>query len=236
MPSPARSFLTGGLFLLPLVLLGLAAACGATETPEPVQTLAPGTDGSVTEAPSTTSADAIQLLQSAWDNPQLPESFRVSVDMTMNESGQETTFVTVTEFAGDGRRRSLVSTEDLGESYTVETITTQDEVFTNMPFVGWVRMSLESLASFTGLPTELIGDPMSLANNLILPEGTPWELYDITSVGQEEIDGVLTEHVRIEIKDLEAFAELMQENLDGLANVRYQRRYCYRPSHGFHRV
>lgn len=212
--SLVRSLIKGSTFLLALVLLGVATACGATETPEPVQTLSPGTGGSGTEASSTPSADALQIFQSSFDAAQNLRSYRGRTVINTDALGETGTIFIDTEVTKNGRIRSFMTMDVLGEDQELESIMIQDKIFTKIPGLGWFIVSTESMLELTGQSTEALTDPTSFYNNLFSEDSIPWELYDVVSLGQEEVDGVPTEHLWVQVDYQQVLARMDDAGLD----------------------
>ncbi|MCH7605757.1 MAG: hypothetical protein IH962_01250 [Chloroflexi bacterium] len=73
--------------------------------------------------------------------------------------------------------------------------------------MGWVHMGTGSLAGITGQPMPGLNDPLGFYENLFPGEGIRWDLYEVEFLGKEVMDGVQTEHLKIEMD----FAKILRQ-------------------------
>ena len=82
-------------------------------------------------------------------------------------------------------------------------------MYTKVPEIGWVKMDMETLAQSAGQLTTT--DPSGLFNNFLPTEDIPLELYTVRSLGRDEVDGVETERLSLEVDFKEIWLHLSEE-------------------------
>ena len=93
--------------------------------------------------------------------------------------------------------RLVMEMDSLASGMRMEMVIADDEMFANLPGVGWVRMDASAMSGILGQAGPGIEDPMGLFNGLFPNDALPADLYNVQSLGKEEVDGVPTEHLVI---------------------------------------
>ena len=99
--------------------------------------------------------------------------------------------------AASGRMRLVMDMDSLAPGMRMEMVIADDEMFANLPGVGWVRMDASAMSGILGQAGPGIEDPMGLFDGLFPDGALPASLYNVQSLGKEEVDGVPTEHLVI---------------------------------------
>ena len=138
-----------------------------------------------------------QLLQRSLELTGELQSFRAHVEMLMLTQGQSLPLSFDMTKAASGRLRLVMEMDSLAGGMRMEMVIADDEMFANLPGVGWVRMDASAMSGILGQAGPGIEDPMGLFNGLFPNGALPADLYNVQSLGKEEVDGVPTEHLVI---------------------------------------
>ena len=138
-----------------------------------------------------------QLLQRSLELTGELQSFRAHVEMLMITQGQRLPLSFDMTKAASGRMRLVMEMDSLAGGMRMEMVIADDEMFANLPGVGWVRMDASAMSGILGQAGPGIEDPMGLFNGLFPNGALPADLYNVQSLGKEEVDGVPTEHLVI---------------------------------------
>ena len=192
----------------PVVLALLMALMISTLACEEAQALSAAADGGGVAAPEA------QLLQRSLELTDALQSFRAHVDMEMMMQGQKLPLSFDMAKAANGRTRLVMDMEALASGMRMEMIIADEEMFANLPGVGWMRMDASAMSDMLGQAGPGIDDPMELFNNLFPSGALPADLYSVQSLGKDEVDGVPTEHLLILI-DIGAIMKEMGKSSKG---------------------
>ncbi len=99
--------------------------------------------------------------------------------------------------AANGRIHLSMDMEALASGMRMEMIVAEEQMFTSLPGIGWVRMDATAMSGLLGQGAPGMDDPMGLFNNLFPRGDLPPDVYSVKSLGTEEVDGVTTEHLLI---------------------------------------
>ncbi len=138
-----------------------------------------------------------QLLQRSLELTDELQSFRAHVEMLMMTQGQRLPLSFDMTKAASGRMRLVMEMDTLASGMRMEMVIADDEMFANLPGVGWVRMDASAMSGILGQAGPGIEDPMGLFNGLFPNGALTADLYNVQSLGKEEVDGVPTEHLVI---------------------------------------
>jgi len=138
-----------------------------------------------------------QLLQRSLELTGELQSFRAHVEMLMMTEGQRLPLSFDMTKAASGRMRLVMEMDSLAGGMRMEMVIADDEMFANLPGVGWVRMDASAMSGILGQAGPGIEDPMGLFNGLFPNGALPADLYNVQSLGKDEVDGVPTEHLVI---------------------------------------
>jgi len=138
-----------------------------------------------------------QLLQRSLELTGELQSFRAHVEMLMITQGQRLPLSFDMTKAASGRMRLVREMDSLAGGMRMEMVIADDEMFANLPGVGWVRMDASAMSGILGQAGPGIEDPMGLFDGLFPNGALPADLYNVQSLGKEEVDGVSTEHLVI---------------------------------------
>jgi hypothetical protein len=120
------------------------------------------------------------------------------VDLEVTILGELVLTAVDMEMGRGGRIRSVYNIDVYGGKLSFEAIIADPLFYLNVPGEGWIQMKTKTIGEETGLALEALNDPMAFYGGLFPDGGVPWELYTVESLGQEEVDGVQTEHLSIE--------------------------------------
>ncbi len=138
-----------------------------------------------------------QLLQRSLELTGELQSFRAHVEMLMMMDGKRLPLSIDMTKAASGRMRLVMDMDSLAPGMRMEMVIADDEMFANLPGVVWVRMDASAMSRILGQAGPGIEDPMGLFNGLFPNGALPASLYNVQSLGKEEVDGVPTEHLVI---------------------------------------
>ena len=138
-----------------------------------------------------------QLLQRSLELTGELQSFRAHVEMLMMKQGQRLPLSFDMIKAANGRMRLVMEMDALASGMRMEMVIADDEMFANLPGVGWMRMDASAMSGILGQAGPGIEDPMGLFDGLFPDGALPASLYNVQSLGKEEVDGVPTEHLVI---------------------------------------
>ena len=138
-----------------------------------------------------------QLLQRSLELTGELQSFRAHVEMVIITQGQRLPLSFDMTKAASGRMRLVMEMDSLAGGMRMEMVIADDEMFANLPGAGWVRMDASAMSGILGQAGPGIEDPMGLFNGLFPNGALPADLYNVQSLGKEEVDGVPTEHLVI---------------------------------------
>ena len=113
-----------------------------------------------------------------------------------------------TETGRDGRVRAVIDMDAFGDKQSFEMIIAKPYVYVEVPDRGWTQVSAAAMAEFTGQSVEVFSDPTALYGSLFPVEDVPWELYVVESLGHEEVEGIQTEHLSIQLDFQEIWQRL----------------------------
>ena len=138
-----------------------------------------------------------QLLQRSLELTGELQSFRAHVEMLMMMDGKRLPLSIDMTKAASGRMRLVMDMDSLAPGMRMEMVIADDEMFANLPGVVWVRMDASAMSGILGQAGPGIEDPMGLFDGLFPDGALPASLYNVQSLGKEEVDGVPTEHLVI---------------------------------------
>lgn len=201
-PTSTQSHRVGpGILALLIALMVSAVAC---EEAQALNAIADGGEDVVSVA----SSPEAQLLQRSLQLTDALQSFRAHVDMDMNMQGQEFPMSFDMSKAANGRLRLVMDMGDLLNGMRMEMIVADDEIFANLPGAGWMRLDASALSGMLGPAGPGIDDPLGLFDSLFPTGDLPEDLYNIQSLGMDEVAGVPTEHLLI-LMDFPKVLEVM---------------------------
>ncbi len=93
--------------------------------------------------------------------------------------------------------RLVMEMDSLAAGMRLEMIIAGDEMFANLPGAGWMRLDASSLSGNLGQAGPGIDDPFGTFDSLFPSGDLPLDLYNVQSLGKDEVDGVPTEHLVI---------------------------------------
>ncbi len=99
--------------------------------------------------------------------------------------------------AANGRMRLVMEMDSLAAGMRMEMIIAGDEMFANLLGAGWMRLDASSLSGILGQAGPGIDDPFGTFDSLVPSGDLPLDLYNVQSLGKDEVDGVPTEHLVI---------------------------------------
>lgn len=179
-----------GLVILTL-LMALTLACEGANAFS-----AASGDGGVGDGGGIMSPEA-QLLQRSLELTDELQSFRAHVDMEMNIQGQQLPISFDMSKAANGRIRLVMDMDAVTSGMRMEMIIADEQMFSNLPGVGWVRMDASAMSGIIGQAGPGLDNPMELFSNLFPSGDLPPDMYNVQSLGKDEVDGVPTEHLLI---------------------------------------
>ncbi|MFQ5945642.1 MAG: hypothetical protein ACE5NC_05250 [Anaerolineae bacterium] len=188
------------VLIVPLLLL--SAACG---TPAPAPTPTP-----------TPTPTPLEVMQGSAARMQEVQSFRAELDMDMDlEVEGESVALTMTAqmaWAQDGTIDMAFTMElpaPLGQMAFQE-IVSEGDIYLRLGDLGWFRLTGEAAREFTGLDPETLS--LDFFRGLVPAGDVPWDLYTIEDLGREEVDGVQTQHLGIQVDIPRLLRELDPES------------------------
>jgi hypothetical protein len=173
-----------------MALMVLALAC---EEAQAINALAGGGDEVIRVA----SSPEARLLQRSLLLTDALQSFRAHVDMDMKMQGQDFPLSFDMSKAVNGRMHLVMDMGALAGGMRMEMIIAGDEMFANLPGAGWMRLDASALSGMLGQAGPGIDDPLGMFDSLFPTGDLPLDLYNIQSLGADEVDGVPTEHLLI---------------------------------------
>jgi len=192
-PSPVRSQtrrVCPAILALLMALMVLALAC---EEAQALNARAGGGEEVIRVA----SSPEAQLLQRSLQLTDALQSFRAHVDMDMKMQGQELPLSFDMAKAANGRMRLVMDMGALAEGMRMEMVIAGDEMFANLPGAGWMRLDASALSGMLGSAGPGIDDPLGMFDSLFPTGDLPLDLYNVQSLGTDEVEGVPTEHLVI---------------------------------------
>ena len=147
-----------------------------------------------------------RLLERSLELTDELQSFRAHVDMEMIMQGQQLPIFFDMSKAPNGRIRLVMDMDAVTSGMRMEMIIADDQMFSNLPGVGWVRMDASAISEILGQAGPGLDDPMGLFSNLFPSGSLPPDLYNVQSSGKDEVDGVSTEHLLI-LMDIDKIME-----------------------------
>ncbi len=206
-PSKTQSRRVGpAIVALLIVLMALTLAC---EEAQALNSLAGGSEGTI----RVNSSPEAQLLQRSLQLTDLLQSFRAQVDMNMTMQGQDLPLSFNMAKAANGRMRLVMEMDSLAAGMRMEMIISGDEMFANLPGAGWMRLDASALSGMLGPAGPGIDDPLGMFDSLFPTGDLPADLYNIQSLGPDEVDGVPTEHLVI-LMDLNKVLDVIGQGND----------------------
>ena len=140
------------------------------------------------------------MLQLFLQNSSNITSFRGNMNLVMETEGEVATVWVELEQANDGRAR-LILELDVDGPTSMEMIIDPPDLYVKTDVEGWQRFSGEHLGVMGG---EVIPSATELFANPFAMDQAVWQSFTVKSLGNEEVNGVVAEHLEIEvnIKDL----------------------------------
>jgi hypothetical protein len=190
-PSPVRAQSRRTSKAILGLMMGLLLLTLACEEAQALNALA----GSGENGIRVNSSPEALLLQQALQQTDALQSFRANVDMDMKMQGQELPLSFEMSKAANGRMRLVMEMDSLAAGMRIEMILAGDEMFANMPGAGWMRLDASALSGMLGPAGSGIDDPLGMFDSLFPTGDLPLDLYNVQSLGPDEVDGVPTEHL-----------------------------------------
>ena len=180
------SFLRRYFVFSSLVLLAAAgAACGSAQPLSP-----------------------LEVLQQSHERSKDITSFWARMDLGLAGPDEQVAMTVDMETGRDGRVRTTTAIDALGEKQSFEMIIAEPYVYLEVPDRGWIRMSAQEIDGSTGQRLEAVSDPTAFYRNLFPAQEVPWELYAVKSLGREEMNGIETERLSIQLDFQEVWQHL----------------------------
>ena len=201
-----------GLAVVLLVFVVLAVACSE---------VVPSTQSIETVTPRTLSQTPLELYKSSFERTSGVRSFRSRVDIETKMLGQNLPVSMDIEMGQDGRMRMITAMDMPDGNLDFEMVIDGSYVYLKMPdimnilSIGWVRMGIEEVEELTGQSLGLdINDYFGA--RLFPDDDVPWELHTVESLGREELDGVPTERLSVQVDFPKYIEQLDDEDLGQL--------------------
>ena len=184
-------------------------------TPQLLPALAPaletGFDGGSGPGPESGPGPDIEVLQLFFQNSNNLTSFRANMNLVMEADGEVVTVRADMEQGKDGRARLSMDLDmgrDLGGPTRMEMIIDAPDLYVNTNGEGWQLFSGEHLgvmgSEIIPSSTELFGNPFDMNEAL-------WQSFTVKSLGDEEVNGVVAEHLEIEVDLKDLWDQLIDE-------------------------
>lgn len=188
MPTVIQSTCLAMAGLLALFAVG----CSTTATPAPVTR--------TTVAPSPTpKAPPVELLRLAHQQMNSVGSFRAYIDMKIVAEDHKAV-IALNVSRGQPGLESVVMTVDApGTVQRYEMILQQSYFYIKDDAQQWVRHNFEDMTTVGSSSSWAVDVASSIDffGNLLPSEDVPWDIYDVTNVGDEEVGGVPVEHLKL---------------------------------------
>ena len=191
-----------------LGLVVVATACEGSDSPQAAST----EPAAATTATATGLSEGVKVLKWSSERMALVTSFQSSMTMEVANQGQSSLLSMEMQASDDGRTRTVMNISILGQEQTVESIVDGSHVYTKIPLVGWLRINADALDLLGGPTRDALG--LDFFNSLLPAGDVPWDLYTVVSLGRDQVDGVDTEHLSVEID----FQEVWEHLDDGRQN------------------
>ena len=192
-PSPVRAQSRRTSNAILGFMMGLLLLTLACEEAQALNSLAGGSESGF----QVNSSPEAQLLQRSLQLTDALQSFRARVNMDMKMQGQELPLAFEMSKAVNGRMRLVMEMDSLAAGMRLEMIIAGDEMFANLPGAGWMRLDASAMSGMLGQAGPGIDDPLGMFDSLFPTGDLPLDLYNVQSLGKDEVDGVATEHLVI---------------------------------------
>ncbi len=198
-----RYFVLGLITILSIV----AVACqGAQPAAAPDPTSVP----TMRPTPTPVPPSPLELLRQSFDRMTQVKSFRAHVLINVDAEGQPPVEMSFdAEMAQDNTARLVATLGGSGVQMSYEMITSPSEAYVKVPLLGWYRMGLEDVAEATDQPVGMLD--IDRLRTLLLSAEMPWELLTVESLGREQVAGVETEHLSIQVDLAEVWEHFGQD-------------------------
>ena len=164
---------------------------------------APASEPVFKHDPEFAAGPELELLSQSFQRWNDLSSFRVNINAVMRAEGEVVTVRADLEQAKNGRVRMNLDL-DMGATTSMEIIVDEPDIYLRTDDQGWMRLSGEYWGGMGSTAWPAMGaNPDLLANPFDLDE-VPWHSITVRSLGQEEVNGAVAEHLSLEI-ELEAF-------------------------------
>lgn len=168
-----------------------------------------------------TNQAALSLFKRSFEAGESIKSFRAISDIRMRALGENLSISMNIESARNNWSHIVQDLDFPDGEMTVEIIMAPPDVYTKFSNtdMGWLRMDVEALARSAGVSEQLFTNPLDFSNSFFPTDDVPWELYTVTSAGNERIDGVRTEHLKIQVDFQELLKSLTEEQKTRIAQL-----------------
>ena len=153
----------------------------------------------------------LEVLQRSYERGKDIKSFRAQMDMEITVPDENMVMTVDIETGRDGRVRTVIDIDTLGDNQPIEMIIAEPYVFVEVPDKGWTQISAQAIAESTGQSVDAVTAPTAFYSSLFPTQEVPWELYVVESLGPQEMDGVETEHLSVEFDFREVWQHLGEE-------------------------
>ncbi len=173
----------------------------------------PGRETEARPGPKPELGPEIEVLQLFLQNSKDVTSFRANMNIVMEADGEVVTVRADMEQGKDGRARLSMDLDmdlDLNMDVPIrmEMIIDAQDLYIKTNGEGWQRFSGEHMGVMGSevIPssTELFGNPFAMDDAL-------WQSFTVKSLGDEEVNGVVAEHLEIEVDLKDLWDQLIHE-------------------------
>ena len=154
----------------------------------------------------------LEALQQSFERMQDVESFRATIEVTMEADGEVLTGNIDMEQGQDGsiRIEMVMDLDGQMSPISMEMIMAPPDFYMKADGEGWFKFSGDYWQDFAGGPMPLTEANSELFMSPLPLEEIPWQAFSVRSLGDEQVNGVVAEHLIIEI-DLQDYWEQLSE-------------------------
>ena len=154
---------------------------------------------------------ALELFKGSYQVMDTVGSFRSHMDIDGSVEGEDVTISMDFVLSQQDMMHSTLVVDTPDGKQSIESVIARPYVYIKIPGEGWLRMDLEALAGLSGQSEQGFSDPRGFSNSFFPTENIPWELYKVSSMGRDRIDGVPVEHLSIQFDFQEVWSQLDSE-------------------------
>ena len=195
--------------LLALIII-LIAACGGSAS-----NATPAAESALSNQ------TALDLVKRSAEVMESVKSFRSEIEMQGEVLGEKFSMTMDTALSRDQWMQNTMVLDGPEGDVKIEQVIAPPDVYTNLPDTGfgWIRQDLSDLAREAGVSAESMTDPTAYSTSFLFGDELPWEQYTVSSLGGETIDGIQTEHLKIQVDLAELLAIMSPEGKEKFAQA-----------------